>query len=181
VYATIIEPMISYWTIRETARNIDSGKTASLASLLFSLIGVIIYLISAYYVGLKTDADQNIVLLGSIMVPLIFLNRVLTSISFGWKPQGMSYGQILFGITQIPVGLLFVYFFQLGTPGVIYTVSIAYVVSIVFFIIYNKKKLSGKIKKDYLKKMVEIILDSIISCPWRNNFVFRCDDLLCNY
>jgi len=154
VYATILEQIISYWSTREVARNQDSGKTAISSGLLFSMAGIVIYLISAYMIGNNTDADQNVVLLASILIPLIFVNRILTSITLGWKPQGASYGQIIFGLSQIPSGFLLIYFLKLGTVGVIYAVGIAYAISIIFLLIYNKEKLLSSIKKQYLKKWI---------------------------
>ncbi len=154
VYATILEQIISYWGIREIARNQDSGKTAIFSGLLFSMAGIGIYLISAYVVGTKTDADQNVILMASILIPLIFVNRILTSITLGWKPQGASYGQIIFGLSQIPCGFALIYFLKLGTVGVIYAVGIAYGLSIIFLLIYNKEKIYGSIKKEYLKKWI---------------------------
>jgi hypothetical protein len=155
VYATIIEPMISYWTVREVARNQESGKTSIFSGLIFSVIGVIIYLISAYIIASKTDADQNVILLGSMLIPLIFTNRILHAITVGWKPQGISYGQIVFGIVQIPIGFLLINFLKLDTVGAIFSVSIAYGTSIIFFLIYNKEKIHGRIKKEYIKKWIK--------------------------
>ncbi|QLH02206.1 hypothetical protein C5F47_00720 [Nitrosopumilus cobalaminigenes] len=156
LYASIIEPMISYWAIRETARNVDSGKTAVSSSLLISLGGIAIYLVSAYLVSGKTDANQDVILMGTILIPLIFLNRVLTSISFGWKPQSASFGQLCFALIEIPVVLLLVYFLQLGTVGVIFTVAIAYSASIIFYLIYSREKLRNNIKKEFLKKWFKL-------------------------
>jgi len=156
VYATILEPMISYWTIREVARNQHSGKTSIFSGFLFSLIGIVVYLISAYIVGSKTDADQNIILFAGILIPLIFINRIFHGITLGWKPQGLSYGQLIFGITQIPVAMVFIYFLKLGTIGVIYTVAIGYGVSIFFFLIYNKEKIRGSIEKKFIRKWLKL-------------------------
>jgi O-antigen/teichoic acid export membrane protein len=155
VYATIIEPMISYWTTREIARNEKSGKTSVLSGWLFSLIGIVIYLLSAYFISGKTDADQNVILLGIILVPLIFSNRILHSITIGWKPQGISYSQIIFTIIQIPSGFVLIYFLKLGTTGVIYSVAIAYGISIIFLLIYNKEKIQGHIKKEFITKWIK--------------------------
>ena len=47
IYATIIEPIITFWTTREIARNEESGKTAIFTGLLFSCIGLMIYFFSA--------------------------------------------------------------------------------------------------------------------------------------
>ena len=156
VYATIIEPMISYWAIRESARNIESGRTAVTSSLLVSLGGLLIYLISAYFVGVNTNADQNTVILGSLLVPLIFLNRILTSISYGWKPQSAAFGQICFAITEISIGSLLVYVLDLGTVGVIYSVAASYSASIIFLLIYSRDRLKNKIQKEFLKKWIKL-------------------------
>ena len=155
VYATIIEPMISYWTIREVSRNQDSGKTSVISGWLFSLVGIIIYLISTYFISSKTDVDQNVILLGSILIPLIFTNRILHAITVGWRPQGISYTQIIFGLTQIPVGFTLIYFLKLGTTGVIFSVAIAYSISIIFLLIYNKEKIQGCIQKEYIVKWIK--------------------------
>ena len=44
-YAVIIEPIISYWTTRDIARGGESGKTAIVSSGLFSIGGLLIYII----------------------------------------------------------------------------------------------------------------------------------------
>ena len=156
VYATIIEPVITYWTTREVAREEKSGKTGIFAGLIFSGIGSIIYVISVLITVEQTDAEQSIVLLGIILVPVTFLNRVLTSITIGWRPQGVSYGQIVFGATQVFGALFFVYFMKMNIEGVILTVTTAYVISILFYINYNKKQLIDSIKIKFLKKWVNL-------------------------
>ena len=156
VYATIIEPVITYWTTREVAREEKSGKTGIFAGLIFSGIGSIIYVISVLITVEQTDAEQSIVLLGIILVPVTFLNRVLTSITIGWRPQGVSYGQIVFGATQVFGALFFVYFMKMNVEGVILTVTTAYVISILFYINYNKKQLIDSIKIKFLKKWVNL-------------------------
>ena len=46
IYATIISPVITFWTTREIARNEESGKTAVFTGIVFSSIGLVIYFIS---------------------------------------------------------------------------------------------------------------------------------------
>ena len=43
-YVIIIEPMISYWSTREIARDIESGKTAVFSSGIFSIFGILAFL-----------------------------------------------------------------------------------------------------------------------------------------
>jgi len=152
IYATVLEPMISYWAVRESARGIESGKTAFLFNGIFSIGGIFLYVIVAYLIGNQIDADQNALFFAAILIPVIILNRTLTAINLGWKPQSASYGQIFFGITEILGALIFVYFLDMGIYGVILAVTIAYVVSIIVLFIYAQDKVKNKIQKRFVKK-----------------------------
>ncbi len=57
MYATIIEPIITYWSSREVAREIHSGRSAIIFGGGFSVFGIIIYLIAAFILGQNTDAS----------------------------------------------------------------------------------------------------------------------------
>ena len=72
IYAVIIHPIVSYWSTRETARGEDTGKTAISTTSLFSLIGISVYIIIAYIVGLQSDADVGLLLFAVILIPVIF-------------------------------------------------------------------------------------------------------------
>ena len=156
IYATIVEPIITYWATREIAREEKSGKTSVFAGLIFSAVGSVIYVISVLLTVEQTDAEQSIVFLGIILVPVVFLNRVFSSITIGWKPQGVSYGQMVFGAAQVFGALFFVYFLKMSIEGVILTVTIAYAISILFYINYNKKQLIDSIKIKFLKKWINL-------------------------
>ena len=155
IYATILDPVITFWTTREIARNEESGKTAVFTGMVFSSIGLIIYFISAIILSYSTEVDQGIVFLGMILVPLMITNNVLAAITLGWKPQGFSFGRIVLGIVQIPLGILFVMMLDMGTAGVIYAVAIATLASIFYFIAYNRKKLRNSIQKKFIKKWIK--------------------------
>ena len=77
VYVVYIQPIITFWAIRESARNIATGKTAILANGFFSCIAIAIYLIIVYSISDQTDADMNIMLSAMIMIPVIFLYNLL--------------------------------------------------------------------------------------------------------
>ena len=44
-YVIVLEPVISYWTTREIARDINSGKTAVLTSGIFSIGGILSFIL----------------------------------------------------------------------------------------------------------------------------------------
>ncbi len=156
IYATIINPIINYWSTREIARGEKSGKTALSTSSIFSAAGIFVYIIIAYFVGLQSNADLDVLLLASILVPVIFINDSLSAINAGWKPHVVSYGFLGFEIIKIPAGLTLVYFLQWGIEGAIYASFIAYLASIVIQIIFAKEKLKVDFNFKYIKKWTRL-------------------------
>ena len=154
-YVIIIEPIISYWTIRETARGIESQKTAIFSSLGFSIVGTVIYLIIIFVVGNQTNVEINYLYFASILIPLTFINRTLTAINLGWKPQAESYSILGLDLVKTIAAVLLVYILQLGLEGVIISLFIAQVVSIGILFLNAKEKIVGKIKKEHLKKWMK--------------------------
>ena len=151
-----IEPIISYWVSREIARGLESARTAIFSSGIFSSFAIVIYLIIVYFVDNGTDTDFSVVLLAGILIPLIFLNRVLGGINLGWKPQAVSYGILTMGITQIPMALIFVYLFDMGVIGVIIAVAIGNLSSIIVLAISSREKIRHEIQIKFLKKWFKL-------------------------
>ena len=155
-YVIIIEPVISYWTTRDVARKNLVGKTAIFSSTMFSCGGIIIYILIAYAFGYSTDANHSALVFASILVPVIFLNRTLMAINFGWKPHVVSYGLLAYGIFQIPFSLLFVFHLDMGVSGIIISTLIANVASMIIYAIYARDIIRPKIKMAYLKKWIKL-------------------------
>ena len=152
-YVIIIEPIISTWELRETARGEKSGKTALITSSIFSTVGILAYIVIAYFVGAAANADVNVILFAAILVPFLFLSKTLSAINIGWKPQGASYGLIGFEISKIPAGLIFVYFLDLGLEGAIIATVAAYTVSISILIFQVREKFTVPLKKEFIIQM----------------------------
>lgn len=156
VYGTIIQSVIGYWATRESARGIESGKTAVLSSGIFSLGGGFIYIIVAYFIGQQSQLDLNTLFFAVILIPLMSLNAILSSITLGWKPQTVSYGQLSTEIVKIPMALIFIYFLHMGITGIVITFLIGEIASIIILIIYARDKIKNKVKKEYLKKWLKL-------------------------
>ena len=114
IYVIIIEPIISYWTIREVSRGTQSGRTAIFTSGIFSTVAIVAYLIIAYFVGIQSGVELDILFLSAILVPVVFLNNTLSAITIGWKPQAHSYGFLVFELVKIPAAIIFVYYLDMG-------------------------------------------------------------------
>ena len=150
-YVTIVNPIVTYWTTRQIARNEEIGKTALSTNIAFSLAGIIAYAIIAIIISPDIDADLYILLLASGLIPTIFLENILNSIAHGYKPQNVSYGLVAFESAKIPLGFLLVYFLELGIIGVIITSIGASTLKIILLLFLTREKLLGQIKKDIIK------------------------------
>ena len=147
-----IEPIISYWVTREVARGLESAKTAIFSSGVFSSMGVIIYLIIVHFVHSGTDTNFESIFFAAFLIPIIFLNRVLSGINLGWKPQAVSYGILAAGVSQIPMALIFVFFFDMGVIGIIISVAIANISSIIILAISAREIIKREFQIKFLKK-----------------------------
>ena len=176
VYVLVTEPLISYWTTREIARKEESGRTAVFASGFFSIIGMILYLIIVMVVQDTSEADSEVLLLAVILIPVTFIHRTLSAISYGSKPQVVSYGNLVFEITKIPLGLILVYYLQLGVEGAIIASTISHVSSIILLLKYSKEQLRKKFKKQFIKKWIKLFWISLY--PGITAFINKTDVLI---
>jgi len=156
IYVVVVEPVISFWTTRQTARGLNVGRTAIFSSAFFSAGGMLAYIVIAYFVGQQSDADLQALLFATILIPFYFLTRTFTAIALGWKPQSVSYGLLAFESTKIPAGIIFVYLLDLGVEGAILSVVVAYVGNIIVLGIYVKDKIKDKFQIVVLKKWIRL-------------------------
>jgi len=176
MYAIIIDPLISYWITRETARTEDSQKTAIVGSGLLSAAGMIIFLIISLLVIDESFVNIQIVTLGFILVPGMFLYNVLYAINLGWKPHLSSYGLLISEVSKVPIILMLVYFFNMGILGVIISFFIGQNLGIVFQIYVLRKKIKGKIQFKYIVKWFKLSWLSLYT-PL-SNMVYRTDIII---
>ncbi|QLH04008.1 hypothetical protein C5F49_00725 [Nitrosopumilus oxyclinae] len=156
IYAMIISPIITYWVTREVARGEKTAITAIFSSGALSIIGLIIYLLAAYFVGIQSDANVDVLLFAAVLIPLFFLEKSSVAINLGHKPQAASYGFLAFELTKIPSGLIFVYFLNFGVEGAILASAVAYIIKISVHVFFSRKILSSRIQIKYLKKWIKL-------------------------
>jgi len=175
LYVSLIQPITSYWITREIARNETSSKTAIISSGLFSSIGIVLFLVIAFFTSEQTDAIQEVLFFAVIMIPVIFLNDVLISINMGFKPHVTSFGKLSLEITKIPLAILFVYSMDFGVQGVILSVTLANIPSIILLSYFAREKIMNKFKFEYIKKWIRL---SWVSLYPGINLLFRSLDVL---
>jgi O-antigen/teichoic acid export membrane protein len=176
IYAVIIEPMISYWATRETARSENSQRTSIFAAGIFSSIGMLVFLITFLILTNESSINTDIIIFGIILVPGMFLYRITYSINLGWKPHLASYGFLISEATKIPIVLTLVYFFDMGVVGVIITFFIAQNMSVIFQIYILRDKIKGKIQFKYIRKWLKLSWLTLYT-PL-SNLIYRTDILI---
>ena len=156
LYVVLIQPITNYWLTREIARGEKSAKTGILSSGMFSSIGIVVFLSLAFFVGEQTDAVQEILLFAVILVPIFFLNDALASIIMGFKPQITSLGKLVLEVSKTPLAIIFVYFMDFGVQGVILSVALAHIPSIILLGYFAREKITGTIKQEFIKKWIKL-------------------------
>lgn len=156
IYAVVVHPIITYWATREIARGEDSARMVFLSSSGFSILGLAVYLILAFFVSLGSNTNFDIMVFAAILIPVTFIKDSLTAINLGHRPQSVSYGFLAFELTKIPLGFLFVYFLDMGLEGAILATFGAYLPSIIVMAFFAKDKLHGKITMEYGKKWIKL-------------------------
>jgi len=154
-YVSLIGPIVSYWSTRDTARNIQSGKTAVLSSILLSIGAISIYILISYLMGNYTNVERNVLLFAAILIPTMFVNGILIAINLGWKPHAISYGTLAYGISSIPFALFLIYYLDFGVAGIIISVFLANIASILILFFYAKEKITNQFDKKILKKWLK--------------------------
>lgn len=155
-YVLVVEPIISFWLTRQTARGMSLGKISLISSGFFSAGGMIVYIVIAIFVGQQSDANLSALILATILIPFMFVTKTLTAIGLGSKPQSTSYGNLVFELIKIPTGLFFVYFLDLGVEGAIVTTVFAYAGNIIVLGIFVRDKIRDKIKIKVLKNWIRM-------------------------
>lgn len=172
-YVIIAEPIISYWATRETARGLQSSKTAVMSSGILSIGGVVVYLAICYSLTGQIHINQNVLYFASILIPVMFLNRTLTAVNLGWNPHSSSYGMLSFEIVKIPAALLLVYFLHFGIFGAISSTIIAYIASIIILAYFAREKLKERFSISSLKKWIKLSWLSVY--PGISNVIYHLD------
>ena len=156
IYGIILSSTIEYWVVRETARNENSAKTAIVSSTFFSAIGILIYLIISFFVAEESNVNVLTVIFAAILIPFTFVNNTLSSFIRGFKPEGASYGFLVFELIKIPAVIIFVYYLQMGVEGAILGVLISYIANIAILFKLGKNKIKSKYNVKYLKKWIRL-------------------------
>jgi O-antigen/teichoic acid export membrane protein len=155
VYAFMACSFVNFWTIRDIARGKEIGKTSIVSNSLFSIGGVIIYIVISLIVVTQSSLNINFFLWAAVLIPIMFIHKTIGSISYGWKPQLVTYGNVVAAVTNILFVLIFVYFLDFSIYGIIISLFFSFTTSTIFMTISSKHKLKGKINFKVLTRWIK--------------------------
>ncbi len=155
-YVIMFHAIIAYWSTRDTARNIDSGKTAMIGIAFLSVIAMIIYVVISFFLSKETNSNFDILLFSVVLIPVMFFSGLLTAITLGWKPHVISYGLLASAISQIIFAIFFVYYLDLGVNGVIIANFLSHLSNIVILLKFSYRKIIKNFNFVYLKKWFKL-------------------------
>ena len=153
-YVSLIQPLTSFWIIREIARGEKSATTGILSTSIFSLLGMLFFIGMSILVSPSTGTELDIMLFAIFIIPITFLNDLFLSITTSHKPHLASLSKLILEIFKVPLGIFFIIFLDLGIHGVIISYSLANIPSIIFLIYSSREKISKTIEFAYMKKWI---------------------------
>jgi O-antigen/teichoic acid export membrane protein len=151
-YGFIASSFISFWTIRDVARGKSVGSTSLISSGLFSILGVIIYVVVILAIQPQLSIGLDVLLITAILIPINFIHKAIGSINAGWKPELVSYGAMIGGGVSISLGLFFVYFLNWSIIGIVFSLAIAMSINIIFQLVCARDKIKNKFDLHIFKR-----------------------------
>jgi len=155
-YSMIFSPISNYWLARHIARDEKESTTGIISAIIFSIAAIGVYFVVTIVLSNSTDVDYKILLFAVLLVPLTYIVKSFSTIISSYKPQGVSYGAMIFEVTKIPVGFLLVYVLDLGVIGAITTAAISHIIQLTFYVVYTKERLSERFHYGVFKSWVKL-------------------------
>ena len=155
-YFLVSTAVISYWTVRQVARDKPVGRTAAASGTLLSLGSVPLYLVM---VGLYLDVAPEFyfsMVLAAILIPASAISGIVQSVNMGHQPHVVSYSMLLFQTIKIPFVLALVYFLDLGIDGIIIAVFLATLAKIIAQVFFARKRLIQRFNPAFLYRWLKM-------------------------
>ncbi len=154
-YGTFGTNLLGFWYTRYTARNINIGKPALIITSIFSVAGIIPFLIAAKFFIPDYEKLFPIILFASLQVITSSLVYSLVAIASGKKPEFVTYGFLIFEIAKIVIAFLFVFGRGLSLLDAIIIVIIAESIRACMLTLLIRKEISKKIEFYHVKKIIK--------------------------
>lgn len=144
-YLLFPNALINYWSTRFTARGYNVGKTHVCLSASFSFAALVAFLAISVWGSRDLTADVSVFFLASLTIPFLYLSQALEALAYGHRPELPQYGFVVFEVSKIALGTVFVLLLRMGFYGVLTSVILAYAVQAAFLAITQLSFLRGSL------------------------------------
>ena len=91
----------------------------------------------------------------------------LSAINQGWKPQIISYVNLISESIKIPCVLIFVFYLDMSISGVILSILVASITACILNIILGRSRIKNKINIEFVKKWFKLSWIPLFLVPLR--------------
>ena len=124
--------IVTYWATRDIARGKLVGRTAFASGAVMSGFGLLMYFLFTFLTRSSLTASLLPFLLGSLLVPLTYMNSVTSSIVAGYRPAVRGYSLLVSEPVKIATAYVALYVYRLGIEGVILALLVSYFITSTF-------------------------------------------------
>ncbi len=161
----LILPSVIYtnWIPRDISRGNNTSKTGLFSSVLFSMIMLPLYALLIYEASSSLNQPLIPLIISILILPLEYLNTVLSSIASGYAPQRTGYASFIMKLGQIASGYFLIGFLVLGLTGAVIAIVIGKLCSAIIGLYLNsgllknsafsRKTLSSWLRSSWLHAM----------------------------
>ncbi|MCS7136019.1 MAG: hypothetical protein RMJ14_00240 [Nitrososphaerota archaeon] len=135
--------LMNYWSTRFTARGYRVGRTHVILSTYFSLAALFVFLAVSVWGSRDLTTDLGVFFLASLTIPFLYLYQALEALAYGHRPELPQYGFIIFEVSKVVLGVVFVLLLRMGFYGVLISVILAYALQATFLAITQLDLLKG--------------------------------------
>jgi O-antigen/teichoic acid export membrane protein len=155
-YMTFPQSVVNYWITRYIARELKAAKTGLILSLVFSLIGLGVFLLISPPAADSVNISLNYFLIASFVIPILGTETSLEAIAHGCAPQLAGYGFLIFEITKVISGFITIFYLRTGLFGAIVSLLFSYIAQTMFLFVSLRSHIIGDFDGNMAKKWMKI-------------------------
>jgi len=150
-YFQVLEKVLPYWVIRDSARGAKIVKTSSFFNLLISIPLLASFLCASYAMSDTVGIDVILFLIASLLLPIYYVQAPVTSVIYATRPHLASLRNPMIDGVKILLALLLLPY---GLKGVLVAVIIANLVYLIYSIAIVRDCIEDRLRIDWLKSRI---------------------------
>ena len=154
-YFTMLSAAVSFWTMRFVARGKEgASKTGVIANMTFALVATLIYLglIPILTTTFRLESHLAVYVVMAIQIIETYLIVVLESSLQATRPHFIGYGILCGEVLKVLFAYVLIAQLQLALLGVAFSVILAFVFKIAFYLRILSKELRQRFKLNYVRE-----------------------------